>query len=306
MAGSQTASETTGFTVNQVEKYIVTAFVGIAWYNAIELVILCLATFKRYEGTYFWSLLITSLSIIPYCLGFILFFFVAGISPYIPVTLIVLSWYCTVTGHSVVLWSRLHLVLQKPKVLRCIIYLIVFDAIILQIPITVLLYGALTPGNTAFSHGYSIMEHIQLIGFCLQESLISGLYIWETFKLLRLRPSRPNRRILSQLLAINIVVLVFDVAVVAIEYAGKYGLQVVFKPVAYSIKLRLEYAILGRLVLIATSACSESDPMESSVQTVLNPALSRPTTSDRDPSSAEEEGEWRQDETDLSSISRMD
>lgn len=92
------------------------------------------------------------------------------------------------------------------------------------------------------------MERIQLVGFCLQEGLLSGLYVWEAAKLLRLRPEDRHRRILAQLIGINILVLILDVAVVGIQYAGYYALQVMFKPVAYSIKLKLEYAILGRLV----------------------------------------------------------
>ncbi|KAH0131177.1 hypothetical protein KCU66_g3141, partial [Aureobasidium melanogenum] len=41
------------------------AFTAIAWYNAAEIIILVLVVFKRYSGLYFWSLLITAISIIP-------------------------------------------------------------------------------------------------------------------------------------------------------------------------------------------------------------------------------------------------
>ncbi|OJJ56199.1 hypothetical protein ASPSYDRAFT_92388 [Aspergillus sydowii CBS 593.65] len=248
------SSDSVSQDLTRQEEYAFTAFSAITLYNSIELIILCLATFKRYQGVYFWSLLITSCSLIVNTLGFILLFFV-NVTPYVSVTIVLIGWYCMITGHSIVLWSRLHLVLHQPRTLRAILYLIIFDAIVLQIPTTVLLYGAVTPAvEDRFATGYNIIERIQLVVFCVQESLLSGIYIWETAKLLYLRPQRAHRIILIQLLAINVVILGLDVVVVVFQYAGLFSLQVVFKPVAYSIKLRLEYAILGRLVVFATGA----------------------------------------------------
>lgn len=251
-------SDSVSVTLTQPQEYAFTAFSAITLYNSIELIILCLATFKRYHGVYFWSLFITSCSLIVNTLGFILLFFV-NVTPYVSVTVVLIGWYCMITGHSIVLWSRLHLVLHQPRILRAILYLIIFDGIMLHIPTTVLLYGAVTPSvENTFTKGYNIIERIQLVVFCLQESLLSSIYIWETAKLLYLRPQRAHRIILIQLLAINVVILGLDIVVVVFQYSGLFALQVVFKPVAYSIKLRLEYAILGRLVVVATGAQESS------------------------------------------------
>lgn len=242
------------------EKFAFTAFASITLYNSIELTILCLASFKRYQGLYFWSLLITSCSLIINCLGFVLLFF-TSISPYISVTFVLIGWYSMVTGHSMVLWSRLHLVLHSPGILRAILYLIIANSVFMQIPVTVLLYGAVgprSPTRMTFVRGYSVMERIQLVVFCVQECLLSSIYIWETAKLLRLRPQRAHRIILSQLLAINIVILILDIIVVVFQYSGLFVLQVLFKPVAYSIKLRLEFAILGRLVEVVSGESTGS------------------------------------------------
>jgi hypothetical protein len=255
--------------INQVQKYVVAAFAAITWYNSVELVVLCLFTFKRYQGWYFWSLLIASASLTPHALGFLFFFFPLGVSPYFAVTLIILGWYCMVTGHSLILWSRLHLVLHRPKLLCAILILIITDAILFHVPITVLLYGSLSSDPlqpNQFAKGYDVMERIQLIGFCLQELLLSGIYLWETAKMLYVYRDQRHRRILTQLLLISIVILVLDIAVVGIEYAGLYALQVMFKPVAYSTKFLLEYAILGRLVQIARGPTSDPEPLCSSSQ----------------------------------------
>ncbi|KAI9372960.1 hypothetical protein BJX61DRAFT_552509 [Aspergillus egyptiacus] len=264
MASRVPAGEATGFTVSDTEVYALTVFASITFYTSFELIILCLVTFKRYHGVYFWSLLAASTCTSVNTLGFIIFFFVP-VSPYLPVTISLVGWYFMVTGHSLVLWSRVHLVLRTRALLRAILYLIIANAILMHIPITVLLYGAVSPGaaslstsrpHNPFTTGYNIMERIQLVVFGCQEALLSIIYISETVKLLRLRPNRPshaNRVILMQTIAINIVILMLDVVTVVLQYVGLYAIQVVFKPLAYSMKLRLEYAILGNLVKVVMS-----------------------------------------------------
>ncbi|KAL5336315.1 hypothetical protein BJX70DRAFT_288106 [Aspergillus crustosus] len=239
---------------NPVVPFVLSSFAALIYYNALELIILCLATFKRRGSFYFWCLFVTSLCLVPHSTGFVLLFFRPDVSRYVAVFLIIIGWYGTVTGHSLVLWSRLHFVLQNKRLLNGLLVLICVDAVLLHVPTTVLLFGSVCPNQKTadpFAVGYDIMERIQLVGFCIQEATLSGIYVWETAKLLRLRSERRHRRILAQLLAMNVIVLVIDISVVIIEYAGFYAVQVMLKPVAYSIKLKLEYAVLGRLVQIA-------------------------------------------------------
>ncbi|KAL4779554.1 hypothetical protein BJX76DRAFT_365139 [Aspergillus varians] len=242
-----------------VVPLVLASFATLIYYNAIELIVLCLATFKRRGSLYFWCLLVASASLIPHNTGYVLFFFRLDVSRYVAVTLVIIGWVGTVTGHSLVLWSRLSFVCHNTRLLNGLLILIIVDAILLHIPTSVLLYGTISSNpNIAgpFSSGYSIVERIQLVGFCIQEAILSGIYVWETAKLLRLRPDARHRRILAQLLVMNIVVLIIDFVVVIVEYAGFYAVQVMFKPVAYSIKLKLEYAVLGRLVQIAQGGSS--------------------------------------------------
>ncbi|KAJ5607785.1 hypothetical protein N7537_004404 [Penicillium hordei] len=258
---------------------IFAAFAALAWYNAIELIILCFFSFKRWNGYYFWSLLIASICIIPYCLGFVLLFFPTGVTPWLCVTFVVLGWYGMITGQSFVLWSRLHLVLQNRKLLRGVLWMICIDAVILHVPTTVFLYGTVAHPESQWARAYDIMERVQLVWFCVQELIISTIYVWETVKLLRLRPEGRPQGILNQLLVINILILVLDVSVVAIEYVGYYAVQVMFKPVAYSMKLKLEYAILGKLIVIARGG-TDSQHMHSSGQEI-NETSSLPSDRDR-------------------------
>jgi hypothetical protein len=253
MASDETPSEYINLIITRAETYVFTAFASVTLCYSIELIVLTLATFKRYGGVYFWSLLVTSCSLIVNTIGYLLFFF-TKVSPYLAVTVIVIGWCCMITGHSVVLWSRLHLVLQNPRLLRAILYLIIFNAVTMHTTTIVLMYGSVsTNTRSTFENGYYVIERIQLVVFCLQELLLSGLYIFETSRLLRLRPRRAHKVILLQLLAINVIILFLDLVIVILQFASLYEVQVLFKPVAYSIKVRLEYAILGKLVQIVSN-----------------------------------------------------
>jgi hypothetical protein len=282
MSSEVTPSEYINITISRPETYVFTAFASITLCYSIELIVLTLATFKRYGGVYFWSLLVTSYSLIVNTIGFLLFFF-THVSPFVAVTVIVLGWCCMVTGHSIVLWSRLHLVLQNPRLLRAILYLIIFNAVTLHTTTIVLMYGSVsTNTRSSFETGYYVIERIQLVIFCLQELLLSGIYIFETARLLRLRPRRAHKVILLQLLAINVIILLLDLVVVVLQYASMYELQVLFKPMAYSIKVRLEYAILGRLVQIVSN-CDCIQPVVP-VESASAPTTTAMTETDTRPS----------------------
>ena len=231
-----------------LDSALVSVFITIAFYNTIELLILCFTRFKK-RDVYFWTLLVATLGIIPYNLGFIFKLFNVVHNNYISLTFTSIGWYCMVTGQSMVLWSRLHLLVQSRKLLRGILYMIIIDALVLHIPTTVLAFGTNAPSHPKeFVRGYAIMERIQLIGFCIQEMLLSALYIWETVKFLKVHVRNRYWGILHQLLVINVLIILMDASFVAVQYAGFYAIQVTFKALVYSVKLKLEYAILGKLV----------------------------------------------------------
>lgn len=236
-----------------VVQYVYPTFIALAWCNAIDLIILCLNTFKRYAGSYFWSLFLASLSIIPFGLGYLLKMFGISFSHYFFEILISdISWAALVTGQSLVLWSRLHLVLRNRYILRGLLYLIIFDGVLLHTSSTALeLATNALPHNQSFTLAFDIMERIQLVWFCLQEMLISSLYVYATIKMLNLDACSFSRGILIQLIGVNFIIMALDMSVVAVQYSGLFTFQVTFKVLVYSIKLKLEYAILGRLVKVA-------------------------------------------------------
>lgn len=223
-------------------------------YNACEMILMIFLTFRRFGGAYFWSMVIASLGIIPYSIGFILRFLylTAGNLSWLPMVLLTIGWYLMITGQAFVLYSRLHLVVSGPRGERLITFarwMILTNVLVLHIPTTVLTFGS--NGSImadVFQEGYNVMEKVQMTGFALQECLLSLCFVLEAVKLLRtsLRPA--PRKIMRQLLAINLVIIIMDIGLVSMEYASLYVLEAGTKGTVYSIKLKLEFVILGQLV----------------------------------------------------------
>ena len=93
---------------------------SISLYNAIELLVLIFVTFKRWGGFYFWSLLIASFGSIPYAVGYLFSFFYLTSFP-VGLAINNFGWWTMVTGQSFVLYSRLHLVMNDPRILRAVV-----------------------------------------------------------------------------------------------------------------------------------------------------------------------------------------
>jgi hypothetical protein len=241
---------TGGYTGNSVAlRIVIGSFIAISWYNAVELNFLIFTTFQRYRGLYFWSLVVASWGVVFYGIGFLFKFFQVIDNGVGNVVFITIGWWCMVTGQSVVLYSRLHLILLNKKLLRQILWMIIVDAVILHIPTTVLTFGSNGDTDTAaFVRGYNVMEKIQMTGFCVQEFIISGIYLWETAKFLRTDDQAKSRKTLYQLFYINMIIIMMDLSLLGLEYANLYILEIVIKGMVYSVKLKLEFAILGKLV----------------------------------------------------------
>ncbi|KAF2178617.1 hypothetical protein K469DRAFT_731629 [Zopfia rhizophila CBS 207.26] len=276
------AGITGGYTGDSLSLRIIIAFfIGLALYNALELIILIFVTFNKYKGLYFWSLIIAGVGLIPYSLGFLIKFFQL-LNPskdegYVAVVLITIGWYMMITGQSVVLWSRLHLVCNSRKVLKWTLYMIIVDALIFHSTTTVVTFGSNSNDLSfedlmRFVHGYNIMEKIQMVGFFLQELILSVIYIKETFRLLKLSSSVKDeisvdgglgtgngRKTMYQLITINAIIIVMDCALLAVEFANLYIIETTLKGAVYSIKLKLEFAVLGKLVQLVRTRSNSGD-----------------------------------------------
>lgn len=161
--------------------------------------------------------------------------------------------------------------------------MIVLDGIVLHSITTVLTFGSNSnslPPRTLqrFVNGYSIMERTQMVGFFVQEVILSAIYIREAIKMLKLSEATHDdvqsfddgtghghlrnshvRKTMYQLLAINVIIITMDLALLGVEFANLYLIETTLKGVVYSIKLKLEFAVLGKLVQFVQNRTVPSD-----------------------------------------------
>jgi hypothetical protein len=246
------------FSVSVAERVSVACLLALAMYNSIEMVFLVFLTFKRRRGLYFWSMLVASCGCGFFALGFVVNDFkLAGTYHLVPALMTVSGWTPMITGQSLVLYSRLHLLCYNVKKLRLVRNMILFNALTMHVPIAVLVIGSNSSNPTPFLVPYSIYEKVEVTVFFLQEVVLSGMYLRKCFGFLRHARSNPSvsrgsdvyaRGILVHLMLVNVLVVALDITIIFLEFSGMYLLQTSYKAFVYSVKLKCEASILNKLV----------------------------------------------------------
>jgi hypothetical protein len=171
-----------------------------------------------------------------------------------------------VTGQSFVLYSRLHVVLGQAshRLLQGVKWMIIVNGFVFHVSTIVVLFGAYYASQSSgFAEAYKYIEKIQMTGFTLQEFILSGLYVWKTLDIIRSTSTaspnggptarkRRTSRIMWQLFSINVFIVFMDVALLVIEYQDRHVFQQALKEVVYSVKLKMEFAILSKLVALTS------------------------------------------------------
>lgn len=182
-------------------------------------------------------------------------------------TLLTVGWVLMVPGQSMVLYSRLHLISPNLKMLHVIFWTIIASAICLCVPTVTLNLRQYTKHPDVYTHGYAIMEKIQMVLFTLQEVTISCIYLWETRKLMRVIFDGKARKWMWQLMAMNALLLVLDTTLLTMEFLDLYMIQTTFKSLLYSFKLKIEFGVLSQIVRL----------IQSRSQSCATPELALPT-----------------------------
>ncbi|KAF3482841.1 uncharacterized protein GIQ15_02165 [Arthroderma uncinatum] len=242
----------------QAVRTLFTAILAIAMYNCLELFVLIFLTFKKFEGLYFWSLVLATAGALTESVFLVLFYYME-ILPVIAFTFASIGWCFMITGQALVLYSRLHMVLHSRLGLRLVLAMIILTAILFHIPDIVTGYGSVIRNRALpmFTKAFHVMEKIQLTGFSVQQFILSGLYLYLAAGLLGFVSAKARRRELYRLIAMNIVIIIMDMTLVTFVYLNWWVAHESLKPFVYSIKLKLEFAVLRTLVSMSKSASNE-------------------------------------------------
>ncbi|KAI9146907.1 alcohol dehydrogenase [Paramyrothecium foliicola] len=195
----------------------IASFLVVAFYNVIKLNVIIFTTFKKFKTLYPWSLLVATWGIAVWSLGFLLKTYRLSNGTLLYSTYVASGWCAMVTGQSLILYSRLHIIVYNRRVPMLLLSVIIFNAVF-----------STSPRLSWATERTRILRTV-----AEAELIISITYV---------------TRLLRRLVVINCLVIALDINVLALEYAGLYDIQTAYKGMAYSIKLKLEFRILNDLV----------------------------------------------------------
>lgn len=190
---------------------IVTLSIALALYNSLEMALLISMTFKRWKGLYFWSLVLSTLGVVLYTIGMMTTYYQLGLLAAAKVILDI-GWVMMILCQSLVLYSRLGLILDNTNIIKAVKWMIIVDSVLLFPIVIVFDFGSTYSKDDNFSAGYFYIEHIQITGFTIQELIISGLYVWKTIALLKVLQRQGTRNLIWQLFTINVIIVGMDVS----------------------------------------------------------------------------------------------
>ncbi|KAF4343878.1 hypothetical protein FBEOM_2179 [Fusarium beomiforme] len=229
------------------EAMIVITCATISLYNGIELLLLILTSSRRHNDLYSWSLTVASIGVLPYATGWLVRYFDV-IGDLADMLINDIGWILLTTGQALVLYSRLDLLVKSVTILKVTKWMIILNAVIWHSTVTVMLFAISTQQKLDRNGAFIKVQKVQLAFFCAQDFVLSGLYIWKTIDMIKKKGSEfQTPRIILQLFATNAGMVLVDVVLLAVGFSNNFLWQQGIKAVAYSVKLKIEFAILGKL-----------------------------------------------------------
>ncbi|KAI0382820.1 hypothetical protein F5Y04DRAFT_287813 [Hypomontagnella monticulosa] len=232
---------------------LLAVFTALPIWTTVELTVWVLYTFERWRGIYFWSVLGTTWGVTIHAVGFVLKFCVPEANWIFSTVLCEIGWVGMVSGFSMVLWSRLHLVLPShTRTLRVVLAVIIVDAVLFHTPTIVFQFLVSNkPTHEKFLPYMEITERIQIMAFSAQEIAISAIYVWGTLQLLKLSLNAKAKTTLAFLIIVQVIVVLADVLVIVLDYVEYFTLKAVLHSFVYAFKLQVEFVVLNEFKHIA-------------------------------------------------------
>lgn len=238
------------------EDLVASGIVAVIFYLVIEVQVEIIRSFKQRKGLYFWSIQLGIIGVAADCIGISLKYLARDIKHEWPLeTLFILGgWTVYATAQLLILYSRLHLVCRNERTQRAMKWMIIVTFICFQIPSWVCVwpgYADIPRISSVWSPRDAIVERFNQLGYTVAEAIISGVYIKCLLGLLKLKPSVRQRRVMHDLIWVNIMVVVLDVIENVLVWLNINALSHPIQTFSYALKLRLEFVILNQLMAVA-------------------------------------------------------
>ena len=244
---------------------LVAAILAIAYWLVLELSFEVYLTFKRHDSLYFWSILVSTWGVALRAIGWTIQMFDHGANPYLCTTFLIIGVCTMVTGFSFVLYSRLHLVIRDPRILRVTLAVIVFDGVAFFLPLVVAQYGVSSNNPYPYISLALPAERLYAVGYFLQEVALGCLYIWTARETVLHSYVARKRKATAVLILAQVVVILLDIPTLVLAWPSpSMGATVIIlgtlHPAIYAIKLKIELVVLNQLLEIVRHGIGTTNP----------------------------------------------
>lgn len=235
------------------EELAAAGFLAMTFLLVLEINIQIHRFFTKRNSVFFWAMQIGSLACAVDALGCMLRYLVPHSENLWPLytLLATTGWAVYTVAQLTVLYTRLHLVLQQRQIQICVLYMIILVSPALIIADWVTTWASYNPKTSGlWSPAEAIIERICQLGFSAIEIIINIIYVVAVLKILRRRSDVRSRRVLNDLIYVNILAVLLDVLNIALTYVNQIGLSHVVQTFGYAVKLRIEFVVLNQLAIV--------------------------------------------------------
>jgi hypothetical protein len=167
------------------------------------------------------------------------------------------SWIMMIIGFSLVLYSRLYLIIISHRIRRLLLPIVLVTILTTNILVSVLIYL-----STYLKHHTPLSASLNLLSWKLQvippvqEIVLTSLYLYFFIQFLRGRfqHSRLGRKTFYFLCIGQVIIVTCDGGLLAISYAKLSVIRTIILPFLYALKLEFEFIVLNRLTHFTQSS----------------------------------------------------
>ena len=236
------------------EQLAAAAFIAMTFLLVLEINIQIHYVFRKRKGVYFWAMQIGSLGCAVDGLGLLIRYLIPNavlIWPLYTLTSTV-GWAVYTVSQLTVLNSRLYLVLQNSPIQRAVSYAIAIVSPILILTDWTTTWPAYNPKTSdQWSPAEAVVERICQFGFSTLEITINVIYAIAITRLLRCRVNVRQRRVMQDLIYVNVLAALLDILNICLVYVNRIGISHPIQTFSYAAKLRVEFIVLNQLTAVA-------------------------------------------------------
>ena len=155
--------------------------------------------------------------------------------------------------------------------------MIVANVFILHLPTMVGQIGVVTKIHPKWKSFYVVMEKLQIVGFTVQETIISGIYIYKAWTMVKESYNDHTKQCIRVLMLVQIACILLDIPFIVLAYTDIFLLKATLTSFGYAIKLKLEFLVLNQLVSIVKNGIAPRGIHQPDEEQNLEPPTRRPS-----------------------------